>query len=297
MQTKRQIQQLLSSAGVSPNKRLGQNFLIDLNLMNLLIDTADIRKNDLVLEVGCGTGSLTEGLAEKAGKVIAVELDRTLADITKHQLAGKKNLEIINTDVLKNKNTIKACIIDKINAARKKTTARFLLVANLPYNVATPVMINLITGPLTVDAMFVTIQKEVADRMTANPGSKSYGALTILLNATGTVKIIKILKPSVFWPKPAVDSAMISFVRNEDKISQIKDMQLFRDCINLFMQHRRKQIKSCTRFAKGQLAKIENWPEIFRQAGINPTRRPAKLSCADYLAIADLCRREKLNNR
>jgi len=292
MQSKHQIKQLLAYAGVSPNKRFGQNFLIDLNLMNLLTEKARIKKEDIVLEIGCGTGSLTEPLAEKAGKVIAVELDHTLANIAKHQLAGKKNVEVINTDILKNKNTINPCFIEKIIAARKKTThhARLLLVANLPYNVATPVIMNLITGPLTVDAFFVTVQREVADRMLAKPGSKNYGVLTILMDAAGTVKIIKILKPAVFWPKPSVDSAMISFVRSEDKINRIKDMQLFRDCVNLFMQHRRKQIKSCTRFAKGQLAKIENWPEIFRQTGINPTHRPAKLSCADYLAIADLCR-------
>ena len=120
MQTKQQIEQLLASAGVEPNKRLGQNFLIDLNLMRLLVDSANIGNDDIVLEVGCGTGSLTQGLAERAGKVIAVELDKTLAKIAARELANAGNVEVINADILENKNTINRTISDAIELARKK---------------------------------------------------------------------------------------------------------------------------------------------------------------------------------
>lgn len=289
MQNKNQIKQLLASIGASPQKRLGQNFLIDLNLMRLLVDSANIKKTDIVLEVGCGTGSLTEELAEKAAICIAVEFDRRLAETAKRWLAKKENVEIINADVLAKKSVINPVITDKILAAGRRFPGRLLLVANLPYSVAGPLMCNLITGPVTADAMFVTVQKEVAQRMTAPPSTEHYGLLGILMNVTGRTKKIRLLKPTVFWPSPKVDSAMISFLRDAGKVSRIKSMKIFSDCINLFMQHRRKQLKGCVKFAKGELAKIKNWPAVFEQAAIDPYKRPEELSADEYLAIANLC--------
>ena len=290
MQTKQQIQQLLASAGARPNKRLGQHFLIDLNLMRLLVDSAHIKNSDIVLEVGCGTGSLTEALADKAGMVIAVELDKTLAEIAKKQLEEKQNVEIVNVDILESKHNINQSVTDTIAPARKKRKGRFLLVANLPYSVASPVMLNLITGLVTVDAMYVTVQKEVAQRITAEPGEKHYGLLTIFLAATGDVKMLRVLKPTVFWPRPRVDSAMLSFIRRKAKAGRIKNMELFSKLVKLFMQHRRKMLKTSTRFAIHDL----NWPEIFEQCSIDPTQRPDQLSPENYIAIANLCS-ERLN--
>ncbi len=289
MQTKQQIQQLLASAGVFPNKRFGQHFLIDLNLMRLLIDCANIGSDDIVLEVGCGTGSLTEGLAERAGYCLAVELDRTLAKIAKEQLAKKKNIAVIDTDILESKHTVSATVIEAIEQARKKHPGRLLLVANLPYNVACPVMLNLVVGPTVADNMYVTIQKQVAERMTAKPGSRDYGTLSIFLSATGDVKTEKILKPTVFWPQPQVDSAMVSFVRKKQNVSRIQSMELFSEVVNLFMGHRRKMLKACTKFARGELAEIGNWLEVFEQCSIDPTKRPEQLPPEDYIAIANLC--------
>jgi len=290
MQTKQQIQLLLASAGISPNKRLGQNFLIDLNLMRLLINSADINNNDVVLEVGCGTGSLTKGLAEKAGAVIAAELDATLTRIAKSQLEKNKNVEVINTDILEKKHFICPKITTAVTTARKHLAGKFLLVANLPYSVASPVMLNLITNKeLIADAMYVTVQKEVALRMAAAPCDKHYGTLSILLSATGSVKTIRILKPAVFWPAPQVDSAMVSFVRSEEKINQIQSMKLFTEVVTLFMQHRRKMLTACTKFASENLKGIQNWPEIFEQNNIDPKKRPEQIAPADFLAIANTC--------
>lgn len=289
MHTKHQIQQLLASAGVFPNKHFGQHFLIDLNLMRVLIDSAHIGSDDIVLEVGCGTGSLTEGLAEQAGYCIAVEVDDTLAKIAQEQLTEKENVEVINTDILESKHTISGTVTNAISQVRKKHTGRLMLVANLPYNVACPVMLNLVTGPTVADEMYVTVQKQVAERMSAKPGSGDYGTLSIFLSATGEVKTERILKPTVFWPQPQVESAMVSFVRKQEKVSRIKDMELFGEVINLFMGHRRKMLKACTKFASGELAKIDNWLDIFEQCSIDPTRRPEKLPPEDYIAIANLC--------
>ncbi len=290
MHTKQQIMQLLASAGAEPNKRLGQNFLIDLNLMRLLVDSANIDNGDFVLEVGCGTGSLTQALAERAGKVIAVELDETLAQIAAGQLANAGNVEVINTDILENKNTINKNISDAIELARKKLPGRFLLVSNLPYSIASPLMMNLITGPTIADAMYVTVQKEVADRMTAGPDDKQYGTLSIHMAATGDVKTERSLSPTVFWPQPQVNSAMISFVRKTEKAGRIKNMELLGDVVSLFMQHRRKMVKACTKFVSGSLAGINNWPEIFEKCGIDPHNRPEQLTPEDFISISNLCR-------
>ena len=288
MQTKQQIQRLLASAGVRPNKQLGQHFLIDLNLMRLLVDSAHISNDDMVLEVGCGTGSLTQALAERAGKVIAVEVDEMLTKITERELAKAENVEVIKVDVLESKHTINRVVTGAIESARKSCAGRFLLVANLPYSVASPLMMNLITGDVTTDGMYVTVQKEVADRMTAIPGSGDYGTLSIFMAATGDVKRERALRPTVFWPQPQVDSAMVSFVRNEEKVSRIRSLGLCSEVVNLFMGHRRKMLKSCTKFAAGKLAEIHNWSEIFERCCINPHNRPEQLLPEDYIAISNL---------
>jgi len=287
MQTKHQIRDLLSSTGAKPNKRLGQHFLIDLNLMRLLVDSADIQKDDVVLEIGCGTGSMTEALAEKAGRVIAVELDWNLSEIAAKHLIKSENVEIINTDILESKNALSQTVTKALDLAGRKCPGRLLLVANLPYSAASPVIMNLVTGPTIADGMYVTVQKEVADRMTAAPASNDYGILSIFLAATGDVKTIRTLKPAVFWPQPQVDSAMVCFVRNRAKSDRIENMGLFSETVHLFMGHRRKTLLSCSRLVLGKLAEIANWPVIFEKCCINPKQRPETLSPEDYIAIAN----------
>ena len=289
MQTTRQIQQWLEAAGIRPNKRVGQHFLIDLNLMQLLIDSANICDDDIVLEVGCGTGSLTQGLAEHAGYCLAVELDEKTAKIAKKQMAKTNNVEILHDDILESKNTISKIVASKITSARKKYAGRLLLVSNLPYNVACPVMLNLVKGPIVADEMHFTVQKELAQRMNASVGNKHYGTLSILLAATGDIKTERILKPTVFWPQPKVDSAMVTFIRKKNKAQQIENVELFGELVNLFMQHRRKMIKTCTKLASGKLTKIRNWPNILQSCSVDPTSRPDQLSPEDYIRIANLC--------
>ena len=296
MQTKQQIQQLLTSVGISPNKRLGQHFLIDLNLMRLLVDAAHIGNNDIVLEVGCGTGSLTEALADKAGKVIAVELDESLAKIARRKVATAKNVEVMNTDILETKSIVSQAVTDALELARDEYRGRLLLVANLPYNAACPLMVNLVIGPTKADGMYVTVQKQVADRMIASPGCGDYGNLSILLNVTGDVKIIRVLRPTVFWPRPQVDSAMVGFVRKKHKAARIKNMKLFSEVVNLFMGHRRKVLKSCTKFAQGRLAQIGDWQNIFEHLFIDPRSRPEQVPPGAYIAIANLCS-DRLNQK
>lgn len=301
MQSKNKIRELLDSAGVRPNKRFGQNFLFDLNLMRLLIETANIQNNDVVLEVGTGTGSLTEAIAEKAGYCVSVEIDAVLANIVKGQLADKSNVEIIAADVLKNKFEINTIVIDALNRARAIHNGRLLLVANLPYIAATPLIINLVTGstgspqagPIIADSMFVTVQKEVADRMTSQAGIKDYGILSILMAATGEAKRIRTLKPTVFWPQPQVNSAFVSYVRDPEKIKAIKSVEMLSRVAGALLQYRRKMLKSCCKLTAEQLGEIKNWPEILNQLGIDPEIRPDNLTPEQFVAIANLCGESK----
>jgi 16S rRNA (adenine1518-N6/adenine1519-N6)-dimethyltransferase len=300
MQTKREIQELLSAAGVSPNRRLGQHFLIDLNLMRLLVDSAELLGTEAVLEVGCGTGSLTQALAERAGAVVAVEIDRRLALIAESQIVGRTNVQIVNTDILSGKGALNPAVVETLKQARTRLrqggSRRLLLVSNLPYDVASPVMIHLAKGPVVADAMHVTVQKEVAKRMTAQPGGRDYGTLSIFLQATGDVEVLRILKPNVFWPAPKVDSALVRVVRDEAKSRKIKDMGLLSDVVGLFMGHRRKMLRACLKSIPPNLGGLDSWLGILEQHSIDPTLRPGDLSPAQYVSLANACwegRRER----
>jgi len=286
MQTKQEIQQLLASTGEMPKKRLGQHFLIDLNLARLLVDHPQIQAQDVVLEVGCGTGSLTEAMALQAGHVIAVDLDPTVARIAQSKLADCSNVEIINADILANKHRINAQVLNRIQEARARHAGRFLLVANLPYHIASPLMINLVVANPPVDGMVVTIQKEVGDRMMASPGSNDYGGLSILLQATGHMELVRVLKPTVFWPKPLVDSAIVSYRYSRQKAEQIPNMSLLQALIDLFMTHRRKMLQATVKKTDGHLCKRSDWSDIFAQCQVDATLRPNQVSVQAYAAMA-----------
>lgn len=289
MQTKTDIQRLLAGAGVEPNKRLGQHFLIDLNLMQFLLTNAGITENDIVLEVGTGTGSLTSELIKRAGKVIAVECDEVLAAITEQQFKHEENFEIVVADVLENKNTINHDVIEKLKHAEEESFGRILLVANLPYNAASSVMLNLLDGPVVADAMIVTVQKEVAQRMAARPGSDDYGILSIFLSAMGQCKLLRKLSPKVFWPEPQVESAMVRFDRDPLKVAEIHNVPLFKETVNLFMNHRRKMMRACVKYAEGKLSGIHSWEDIFARSFVEPHHRPEELTSENYISIANLC--------
>lgn len=287
MQTKRQIQELLLSAGVSPNRRLGQHFLVDLNLMTLLVDAARIGADDVVLEVGCGTGSLTQILAQRARRVVAVELDRTLAGIAESQLADAENVKIIQGDALSSKGVLNPAVVEALSAAAAGGSGRLLLVSNLPYDVASAVMIDLVQGPIIADSMTVTVQREVAERMTATAGGKAYGTLSIFLGATSQVEIVRVLRPSVFWPPPGVDSAIIRVVRDPQKAGRIESIESLRDVVSLFMGHRRKMLRACIKHAPEGLRDAGHWTTIFESCGVDPSKRPEDLDPGQYVDLAN----------
>ncbi len=289
MQTKTEIYNLLAQAGVRLNRKFGQNFLIDGNLMQKLLEGASILKDDVVLEVGCGTGSLAEELAQRCGFLITVEIDNGLSEIAQTQLRNFNNVEIISLDVLSGKHTLNIEVINAVQNARRKYKGRFLLVSNLPYSAGTPLIMNLVCGPLVADSMHITVQKEVAERMTAQPGSSEYGILSVILDCFGDAKLGRILPASVFWPVPKVQSAFVSFVRKEDKAKRIENVEILVDVVSMFMRHRRKMVKGIVQYAAENFSRIDNWQELFEQSGIDSQQRPDDISSENFLRLANLC--------
>jgi 16S rRNA (adenine1518-N6/adenine1519-N6)-dimethyltransferase len=287
MQTKHKIQSLLAAAGAVPNHRLGQNFLIDKNLVEYLLQQAGITENDIVFEVGSGTGTLSEELCSRAGAVVVVEYDRLMHQITNSVLANFANVIMINADALENKNKVNIEAMEHLSRLRGQFSGRLMLIANLPYQIAASLMCNLVTSEPVFDAMYITVQKEVAQRMSANPGDKLYGILSILMQATGNVKFLKRLPADVFWPAPKVDSAMVSYVRDETKFNAIKDIEIFKKVISVFMGHRRKMMKACVKFAAKELPLAQEWDTLFDIAGINPQHRPERVSSRQYVELAN----------
>ena len=230
-QTTAYLKKLFSEVGFSIDSKKGQNFLVDLNLLDLLERTADIQPDDIVLEVGSGTAALTERLARSAFRVVTIEIDSRLATLAHDRLIDVDNVHLVNTDVLAGKNKLSPQVLSALDAAEKQRQAagkngRFLLVANLPYCVATPVISNLLlTKPFS--SATVTVQYEMADRMTASAGHHSYNALSIWIGSQCRSEIIRVLPPAAFWPRPKIDSAIVRLDLEEHRRAQISDLPRF----------------------------------------------------------------------
>lgn len=256
-QTVSYLSRRFEEVGLNPNKRHGQNFLVDLNLIQLIARTADVGPNDVVLEVGTGMGSLTGILAKDAALVITVEIDGYLYQMASEELESFENIQMLQQDALKNKNQFDVRVMDAIGTAlAEDPNRRFKLAANLPYNIATPVIANLLRSQHIPDLMSVTIQKELADRITARPGSKDYGALSVWVQSLCDTELVRVMAPHVFWPRPKVDSAILKIAYRPEKHSGIRDVDFFYAFVRAMFFHRRKYLRSVAVSAfKGQLDK------------------------------------------
>lgn len=235
---------LFEQSGLHPRSDLGQNFLIDLNLIDYILEQAELRENDVVLEVGTGTGGLTTGLASRAGAVVSVEIDHRVHAFAKEVAAPYANVTLLNCDVLKNKNALSPAVIEAVTAQLAAGPTRQLkLIANLPYCVATPVISNLVASDLPWAAMVVTIQWELAERIRAKPGSEHYSALSVWLQSQCHVKVLRKLRPMVFWPRPQVDSAIVQIVPAPLRRQQIGARAFFHDFLRRVFQQRRKFLR------------------------------------------------------
>jgi 16S rRNA (adenine1518-N6/adenine1519-N6)-dimethyltransferase len=282
----------LAAAGLRPVSKHGQNFLIDLNLIDLIARSAELRPTDVVLEVGTGVGSLTSRLSDQAGAVLSIEIDANLHQLASEELAGRPNVRLIHGDALRNKNSLRPELMESIRDAmgRIGPESRFLLVANLPYNIATPIISNLLHESPPPDAMVVTIQKELADRIVAEPGTKDYGALSVWVQSLCRAEIVRTLPPSVFWPRPKVHSAIVRLDGVPEWRERFADLKHFHQTVRALFFHRRKFLRSVVASAmKGRLGKPEV-DEVLQGLGYDATSRAEQLTVEEIQNLAEALR-------
>lgn len=237
--------EMFEKHGLHPRHDLGQNFLIDLNLISYIVETADLEAHDVVLEIGAGTGGMSAFLSVRAGAVVSVEIDKNMYMMAQEAIEGRDNVTLLNCDALKNKNNFAPEVLEIVRARLAAIpNSRLKLVANLPYCVATPVMMNLVASDLPWVSMFVTIQYELGDKMRAQPGDEGYGALSVYLQSQARVRLLKKFGPAVFWPRPTVDSAVVGIIRDTARQDQIEDREFFHDFIRRVFTQRRKHLRS-----------------------------------------------------
>lgn len=309
-QTSTHIRQLLERAGLKPRHDLGQNFLIDLNLLELIVQSAELKPDDVVLEVGTGTGSLTAQLAERCRHVVAVEYDPEMARLTAAAVEDRDNVTLLNRDVLKNKNHLADEVLaavqhffpsplegeggrfGRVRGMSSSPVVPLKLVANLPYHVATPVISNVFATDLPWSRMVVTIQWELAERMLAAPSTPDYSALSVWLQSQSRMETIRRLPPSVFWPKPKVDSAIVRIDRDLDRQQQIADRAGFHEFLReIFTQRRKHLLGVVAKLRSGQIERTR-LEAIHQQLSLPADIRAEALTVEQLVAYHNLLTRK-----
>jgi 16S rRNA (adenine1518-N6/adenine1519-N6)-dimethyltransferase len=225
-QTKGQIQSFLAAANTQPRHRFGQNFMIDANMVRAIADAGEITESDVVIEVGPGTGTLTEELLLRAGRVIAVEIDRDLSQMLLQRFAENPKFELIEGDALDGKHALNPTLVEVVRVAKNSAKPQAVkLVANLPYNIASPLVIGLLLEG--IDRLVFTVQKEVADRLKGEAGTNDFGPLTVMAQMLAKVEVLRTLPNTVFWPPPKIESALVRMDRHDQLGESARDFSKF----------------------------------------------------------------------
>lgn len=261
-------------------KKFGQNFLIDTHVLEKIISAAGITKDDCVLEIGPGIGTMTQYLAENAGHVVAVEIDRNLIPILKETLADYDNVTVINEDILRV--DIKA-LAEEYNGGKP-----IKVVANLPYYITTPIIMGLFESGVPIDNITVMVQKEVADRMKEGPGSKDYGALSLAVQYYAEPEIVANVPPNCFIPRPNVGSAVIRLTRHKEMSVEVKDPALMFKIIRASFNQRRKTLQNGLGNAPELPYTKEQIAAAIAEMGLTPTIRGEALSLAQFAQLSDI---------
>lgn len=265
-------QHILNRFKLRADKKLGQNFLIDENVVRQIVAAAELSESDTVLEVGPGIGTLTQGLAESKARVVAVELDTRLLPVLATTLNGYDNVRVVHGDIL------------KVNIMEEVGAPSFKVCANLPYYITTPIIFALLERRLPMERLVAMVQKEVAERMAAQPGGKDYGALSVAIQYYTEPEIAFIVPPTSFIPAPAVDSAVIVCKRREKPPVEVCDEALFFRVVKAAFSLRRKMLSNSLKNMGIKAEQVAKWLEL---AGVDGKRRAETLSLEDFAKLTN----------
>ena len=275
---------VLERHGFTFKKSFGQNFLTDTNILQKIVDTAEIDKNVNVIEIGPGIGALTEFLAENAAEVMAFEIDERLVPILEDTLRDHDNVKVINEDVLKADLQTRVKEFENPNLPIK-------VVANLPYYITTPILMHLIESKIPFAEFVVMMQKEVADRISAEPNTKAYGSLSIAVQYYMTAKVAFVVPRTVFVPAPNVDSAILKMTRRKQPLVEVKDEDFFFRVSKASFVHRRKTLWNNLTSHFGKSEEVKNkLDQALENAAIKPSIRGEALSISDFARLSDALR-------
>ena len=273
--------EIIQHYGISPRKKLGQSFLLDQNIIKKIAAATRITKKDIVVEIGAGIGVLTESLAQEAQKIIAVELDKNLVEVLKEKLVGYDNVEIYSGDILE---------FDFISIS-KSYDRKVKVVGNVPYNISSPLIFHLLSFRSVIDHFTLMLQKEVVQRLAAQPNNKSYGVPSVLLQMFASVEKIFDVPASCFYPRPKVESAVVRGAFLNKPLMELADESFFTQLVKASFAQRRKMLINNLKNSK-LLASIEEGKikEVLASAGIDGKRRGETLSVIEFGKLSNLLR-------
>jgi 16S rRNA (adenine1518-N6/adenine1519-N6)-dimethyltransferase len=272
---------ILEKYGFSFKKSLGQNFLIDTNILKRIVEFAGLTEETGAIEIGPGIGALTEQLARSSKKVVAFEIDQRLLPILAETLSPYSNIKVIHQDVLK-------ADVKEVIEAEFSGTEDIMVVANLPYYVTTPIIMKLLEEKIPIRGIVVMLQKEVADRISAKPGTKDYGSLSIAIQYYTKAETVMIVPKTVFVPQPNVDSAVIRLMKRETPAVDVKDEAFFFQITRAsFAQRRKTLLNNLTSQLPDGKQKKEEIIQALNESGIDPTRRGETLSLEEFARLSD----------
>ncbi len=278
--TPTRTREILTKYDLSAKKSLGQNFIIDTNILRNIVDAGEVDKETTVIEIGPGIGALTEQIAKAAKEVFAFEIDDRLLPVLEDTLSPYENIQVFHQDILQ-------VDFEQFTAEYLTDTSRLVVIANLPYYITTPIIMALLESNLPVETMVLMMQKEVANRLEAKPSTKAYGSLSIALQYYTEVEIAFTVPKTVFMPQPNVESAVIRLDVREEPAVQVENENLFMTVVRASFQQRRKTIWNNLRKSLGDKEKEERLREAFEQSGIEPSRRGESLTIQEFGRLAD----------
>ena len=275
--------EVLAKYGMSAKKKFGQNFLIDSNVLDGIVSAAGVTEKDCVLEIGPGIGSLTQYLAEAAGQVVAVEIDKSLLPVLDDTLSEYDNVTIINNDVLK---------VDIAEIAEKYNGGKPIkVVANLPYYITTPIIMKLFESGAPIESITVMVQKEVADRMVVGPGNKDYGSLSLAVGFYAEAEPVMDVPPSSFIPQPGVGSAVVRLTRYSEPAVKVSDEKYLFEIIRTAFNQRRKTLSNALSNNPALKVSRQQVQEALSEMGLNEMARGETLSLEQFALLSDILQR------